>query len=150
MGILCPFFTFTCPIWVYTFSYKAFVVSCVLSNRTFIIFGFFFIQNKIRTSSRIYLWDLYGTLIPVNYPERSITGLVLNIVIINILCTILHKVQINIVSNESNIKPIFSSFLYHLGNITYFYINGTTMGPLGPFEPIYILYRTHIAIRPPT
>ena len=86
------------------------------SNRTFSIFGFIKINEEhlLYTftffSSRIYIWGLSGTLIPVNYPEKSIMGPILNIVIINLSFTTLYQVQINTMSNKCNIKPIFSSF----------------------------------------
>ena len=95
------------------------------------------------------MWDLSGTLIPVNYPEKSVKGPILNIVIINLLFTTLYQFQINTVSNESNIKSIFFSILYYLVKVTYFCINWTNMAPLGPFAPIYILYRTHFDFCPP-
>ena len=79
MGILYLFLTFTGPTNMHVnFYLKSFCGELCFSNRTFIIFGFVFIQNQklikntcyiyLHYSSRTYIWDLSGTLIPVNHP----------------------------------------------------------------------------------
>ena len=80
MRILYPFLTFTGPTNMRAHFYlKSFCGELFFSNRTFFIFGFFhsksdekLIKNTcyiyLHFSSRIYIWDLSGTLIPVNHP----------------------------------------------------------------------------------
>ena len=68
MGILYPFLTFTGPTNMHVnFYLKSFCGELCFSNRTFIIFGFVFIQNQklIKNTCYTYLYlpleFIYGT-----------------------------------------------------------------------------------------
>ena len=80
MRILYPFLTFTGPTNMCVHFYlKSFCSELFFSNRTFLFLDFFhsksdekLIKNTcyiyLHFSSMIYIWDLSGTLIPVNHP----------------------------------------------------------------------------------